>query len=262
MEPPGPPVEWTLLGTGTSMGVPMIGCRCRVCTSDDPRNQRTRAGVAVRTSAGGFLIDTPTELRLQLIREQIDDIQAVVFTHAHADHIMGLDDVRIFGFKLKGPVRLYCEPQVESALRQAFAYAFDGRGADDQHSRPQLEFVPIGCEPFELAGVVVRPFRLLHGKTPVLGFRIGNIAYATDCSAIPDESWPLLADLDVLVIDALWEEPHPTHFNVRQALEVIERVQPKRAFLTHVSHRLDYAETNARLPSHVKLAHDGLRLPE
>ncbi|MBL8850032.1 MAG: MBL fold metallo-hydrolase [Planctomycetaceae bacterium] len=252
---------WTLLGTGTSMGVPMIGCRCSVCTSANVRNQRTRAGAAVRTAASAFLIDTPPELRLQLVREQIDHIEAIVFTHAHADHIMGLDDVRIFGYKLRGAVRLYCEAEVEAILRRTFSYAFDEAIADSLHSRPQLEFVRIGTEPFELAGVVVRPFRLMHGITPVLGFRIGNVAYATDCNAIPDESWPLLADLDVLVIDALWDEPHPTHFNVAQALEVIDRVKPRRAYLTHVSHRLDYEATNARLPPHVKLAHDGLQLP-
>lgn len=259
MTPP-PPAAWTLLGTGTSMGVPMIGCRCSVCTSTDPHNQRTRAGACVQTPAGRFLIDTPPELRLQLIREQIDLVQAILFTHAHADHIMGLDDVRIFGYKLQGPVRLYCEADVEEVLRRVYSYAFDER-TDELHSRPQLEFVRIGPEPFELLGVTVRPFRLMHGRTPVLGFRVGNVAYATDCNAIPAESWPLLADLDTLVLDALWDEPHPTHFNVSQALEVIERVRPRRAFLTHVSHRLDYAATNARLPPHVRLAHDGLRLP-
>lgn len=254
------PAAWTLLGTGTSMGVPMIGCRCSVCTSANPYNQRTRAGACVSTPAGAFLIDAPPELRLQLIREQIDLVEAVVFTHAHADHIMGLDDVRIFGFKLQRPVRLYCEADVEQVLRRVYSYAFDHR-PDELHSRPQLEFVRIGVEPFEVLGALVRPFRLLHGRTPVLGFRIGDVAYATDCNAIPDESWPLLQGLDTLVLDALWDEPHPTHFNVRQALDVIERVRPRQAFLTHVSHRLDYDATNARLPPHVKLAHDGLRLP-
>jgi len=261
MEERGAAADWTLLGTGTSMGVPMIGCHCSVCESENPRNQRTRAGACIRTPGGSFLIDTPPELRLQLIRERIDAIQSVIYTHAHADHIMGLDDVRVFCFKLRGPVRLYCEAEVEQILRRTFSYAFDAHSENSLHSRPQLEFVRIGLEPFEVAGALIRPFRLLHGRTPVLGFRIGNIAYATDCNAIPDESWPLLADLDVLVIDALWDEPHPTHFNVSQALEVIERAQPRRAYLTHVSHRLDYAATNARLPSHVELAYDGLRLP-
>lgn len=252
----------TLLGTGTSMGVPMIGCRCSVCTSGDVRNQRTRAGALVAAPQGNFLIDTPPELRLQLIREQVDLLEAVVFTHAHADHIMGLDDVRIFGYKLKRPVKLYCEADVEETLRQTYAYAFADHRRDELHSRPSLEFVRIGLDPFELLGSVIRPFRLLHGRTPVLGFRIGDMAYATDCNAIPDESWPVLEGLDVLVLDALWEEPHPTHFSLQEALDVIERVKPRRAFLTHVSHRLDYATTNARLPPHVRLAHDGLRLPE
>jgi len=261
MEVIEPSIEWTLLGTGTSMGVPMIGCHCSVCTSQETRNRRMRAGACVRAPLGRFLIDTPPELRLQLVREQIDLIEAIVFTHAHADHIMGLDDVRIFGYKLKRAVKLYCEADVEQVLRKTFSYAFDEATADSLHSRPQLEFVRIGLEPFEVLGTVVRPFRLMHGRTPVLGFRVGDVAYATDCNAIPDESWPLLADLDVLVLDALWYEPHPTHFNVPQALEVIARAKPRRAYLTHVSHRLDYAATNARLPPNVQLAYDGLRLP-
>lgn len=254
------PPSWTLLGTGTSMGVPMIGCHCSVCRSSEPRNQRTRAGVCIHAPGGRFLIDTPPELRLQLIREQIDMIEAVVFTHAHADHILGLDDLRIFGFKLQRAVRLYCEADVEHVLRRAFSYAFDDETAESLHSRPQLEFIRIGTEPFELLGALVRPFRLMHGHTPVLGFRIGDIAYATDCNFIPEDSWPLLEGLDVLVLDALWDEPHPTHFNVSQALEVIDRVRPERAFLTHISHRLDYAATNARLPDNVELSYDGLKL--
>ena len=251
----------TLLGTGTSMGVPMIGCHCDVCTSRNPRNQRTRAGALVHTSRGNFLIDAPPELRLQLVREQVDLIEAVVFTHAHADHILGLDDLRIFGYKLKRAVPLYCEPDVERALRTMFEYAFAPSLAGNVHSRPALEFQSIGPAPFDLLGTRIRPFRLLHGGTPVLGFRIGDVAYATDCNEIPDDSWPVLEGLDVLVLDALWEEPHPAHFNVSQALEVIERVRPRRAYLTHVSHRLEYEATNARLPPHVQLSYDGLQVP-
>ncbi|MFO1094687.1 MAG: MBL fold metallo-hydrolase [Planctomycetaceae bacterium] len=196
------------------------------------------------------------------MREQIDpQVQAIVFTHAHADHIMGLDDADLrLQAARAGPTVPRGRRRRGSRWARVYSYAFDER-TDELHSRPQLEFVRIGLEPFELLGVTVRPFRLMHGRTPVLGFRVGDIAYATDCNAIPAESWPLLADLDTLVLDALWDEPHPTHFNVAQALEVIERVQPRRAFLTHVSHRLDYAATNARLPPHVRLSHDGLRLP-
>lgn len=258
---PRRPRRLTLLGTGTSMGVPMIGCRCAVCTSNNPRNQRTRAGAVALTPGGNFLIDTPPELRLQLIREGVEMVEAVVYTHAHADHILGLDDLRIFGFKLQRPVLLYSEEPVEQTLRRTFAYAFVERRSDDQHSRPQLDFRRIDDSPFEVCGVPLRAFRLMHGRTPVLGFRLGDVAYATDCNAIPEETWPLLQGLDVLILDALWDEPHPTHFSVAEALEVIERVQPKRAYLTHVSHRLDYEATNARLPEHVELAYDGLSVP-
>ena len=185
---------------------------------------------------------------------------AVIFTHAHADHILGLDDLRIFGYKLKRPVLLYCEPEVEQTLRSMFAYAFQPRPAGDVHSRPQLEFVTIGLEPFEVQGTRVQAFRVLNGGGPVLGLRSGDVADATDCNEIPAESWPYLQDLDTLVLDALWEEPHAAHFSVSQAVEVIERVRPRRAFLTHVSHRLDYEATNARLPDNVELAYDGLRV--
>ena len=255
------PRNITLLGTGTSMGVPMIGCHCEVCSSTNPRNQRTRAGAVVTADAGNFLIDAPPELRLQLVRERIDMAEAVVFTHAHADHILGLDDLRIFGFKRKQPVILHAEDSVEQTLRQMFGYAFTKVRPDDLHSRPQLQFQRIGVSPFEVLGIELSPFRLLHGRTEVLGFRMGDVAYATDCNQIPDESWPLLEGLDVLILDALFDEPHPTHFSVPEALDVIERVQPKRAYLTHLSHRLEYDATNARLPDHVELAYDGLSIP-
>jgi phosphoribosyl 1,2-cyclic phosphate phosphodiesterase len=255
------PQAWmTLLGTGTSMGVPMIGCSCAVCLSTDPHNQRTRTGAHVAFGNHGLLIDTSPELRLQLVRERIDTVDAVLYTHAHADHILGLDDLRIFGYKRKGPVPLYCEPPVEQTLRETFSYAFaDNR--DSWHSSPNLEFRTIGTEPFEVEDLPILPVRLMHGKLPVLGFRIGNIAFCTDCSEIPAESWPRLEGLDVLVIDALWKEPHPTHFNVAQALDVIARLKPRQAYLTHVSHRLDYQRTNAELPDGVRLSHDGLKIP-
>lgn len=251
----------TLLGTGTSMGVPMIGCHCDVCASTNPRNHRNRAGAVVTTPAGNFLIDTPPELRLQLIREGIDMVEAVVFTHAHADHILGLDDLRIFGYKLKRPVMLYSEEPVEAALRQTFAYAFTEKSPDDLHSRPALEFCRIGLAPFEVLGIELIPFRLEHGGTDVLGFRMGDVAYATDCNRVSDESRRRLQGLDVLILDALWDEPHPTHFCVSEALEVIEQLQPKRAYLTHISHKLEYEATNARLPDNVELAYDGLSIP-
>lgn len=254
--------EMILLGTGTSHGVPLIGCHCPVCRSTDPRNNRTRTGVAVRTGEGTFLIDTSPELRIQLLRERIDVVHAVVYTHSHADHLFGLDDLRLFGYRLKRAIPLYCEEIVEKQIRAAYSYAFTPPSPDLHYGAlPQLELRRIGLEPFDLLGIQVQPIRLIHGKLPVLGFRVGNVAFCTDVSFIPDESWPLLQGLDVLIIDALRDEPHATHFGIPQALEAIERVQPKRAYLTHVSHYLEYSETNARLPAGVELAYDGLRIP-
>ncbi len=254
--------EMILLGTGTSVGVPVIGCDCEVCTSDDPRNQRTRTGVAVRTPLGNFLIDTPPELRLQLIREKVAMIEAAVFTHSHADHIFGLDDLRIFGMYRDRAVTLYCEETVEQQLRASFGYAFEPPYPNTHRGAvPRLEFRRIGTEPFELLELTIRPIRMWHGKLAVLGFRIGDVAFCTDVSDIPDESWPLLEGLDVLVIDALRDKPHPTHFNIEQGLQVVERLKPKQTYFTHISHSLDHQQTNARLPASVELAYDGLRIP-
>jgi len=249
----------TLTGTATSMGIPMIACNCAVCTSPDPRDQRLRSGVYVRNGEAGFLIDTGPELRQQLVRARVTSINGVLYTHAHADHIMGLDDLRIFCFRQKQAIPLYCEERVETSLRQTFAYAFDPR-ADTLHSRPQLCFSRIGEEPFELCGMTIQPIRLLHGHLPVLGFRMRNVAFCTDVSSIPETSWPLLENLDVLILGAIRDEPHPTHFTVAQALEVIDRCRPRQAYLTHISHSLPHDATNARLPKHVRLAYDGLTI--
>jgi phosphoribosyl 1,2-cyclic phosphate phosphodiesterase len=255
-------LEMVLMGTGTSTGVPMIGCDCDVCRSPNPRNQRLRSGVAVYAPEGNFLIDTSPEVRLQMIREQIQLIHAVIFTHGHADHLFGLDDTRLFPFRMKKALPLFCEEFTEQNIRSAFHYAFRPPPKEAHPgSIPQFEFNRIDTTPFDLLGFHIRPIRLMHGRLPVLGFRINNVAFCTDVNRIPDESWPLLEGLDVLVIDALRDEPHPTHFGVGQALDVIKKVKPKRAFLTHCSHKLEYEATNARLPSHVQLAYDGLRIP-
>lgn len=254
--------QMILLGTGTSNGVPMIGCHCPVCISSDPRNQRTRSGVLIQAPQGNLLIDTPPELRIQLLREKVDLIHAAIFTHGHADHIFGLDDLRLFGYYLKGAVPLFCEQIVEDRIRLSFDYAFtDPYPNTHAGATPKLSLHRITEDPFYLLGLEIRPIRLMHGKLPVLGFRFNNVAFCTDVSEIPDESWPLLEGLDVLVLDALRDKPHPTHFSLSEAVDVAQRMRPKMTYLTHVSHQLDYAETNARLPRGIELAYDGLRIP-
>lgn len=254
--------QMVLLGTGTSNGVPMIGCHCDVCRSANPRNQRTRSGVLVQAPRGNFLIDTPPELRIQLLREQIDLVHAAIYTHGHADHIFGLDDLRLFGYYLKQPIPLYCDEIAGERILTSFDYCFAGDRINNHAGAvPQVEMRTIGLDAFDVLGLRVQPIRLWHGLLPVLGFRINNVAFCTDVSRIPDESWPLLESLDTLVLDALREKPHATHFSVGQALEVVERVRPRRTYLTHISHQLDYDATNARLPEGVELAFDGLRIP-
>jgi phosphoribosyl 1,2-cyclic phosphate phosphodiesterase len=250
-----------LLGTGTSVGVPSIGCGCAVCQSDDARNKRTRCGAIIGLPEGNLLIDTPPDLRFQLLRERIGIVHAIAFTHEHADHIFGLDDVRLFQFYLGGPLDLFCEEVVERRIRQSFDYAFSGQEATHEGAIPLLKFRRITAQPFDVLGQRVTPIRLRHGPNfDVLGFRIGNVAYCTDTNGIAPESWPLLEGLDVLVLDALRFRPHVTHFSVDEAIQVVQRVRPKRAYFTHISHDLDHAATNAVLPEGIELAYDGLKI--
>lgn len=261
LEPVSP--ELIVTGCATSVGVPVIGCDCETCQSTNPKNKRTRSGVVVRAPEGNFVIDTGPELRLQLVREKIPIVHAAIYTHNHADHIFGLDDLRICGHRLDRPIPLYCEEPVEKAIRRSFFYAFSEEDGLNTHkyALPRLRFERIGEEPFFLLGLRIQPIRLMHGKLPVLGFRINDVAFCTDVSYIPDSSWPLLEGLDTLILDALREKPHPTHFNITQSLEVVERLKPRRAYFTHLSCSLEYEKTNAKLPPHVELAYDGLRIP-
>jgi phosphoribosyl 1,2-cyclic phosphate phosphodiesterase len=248
---------FTFLGTGTSVGVPMIGCDCAVCRSTNPRNHRYRCSVLIRTSDGNILIDTPPELRLQLLRENVSVVHAVLYTHYHADHLHGLDDLRPVAKYLGGPVPLYCTGEVEGKIRATFAYAFASAESSGGYL-PRLTFERITREPFEVIGQKITPIPLEHAWFNVFGFRIGDVAYCTDVSEIPRDSWPLLEGLDVLVIDALRHKPHEAHFGVGQALDAIDKLQPKRAYLTHTSHELDYDVVNATLPPGVEMAYDGL----
>ena len=251
-----------LLGTGTSVGVPIIGCGCQVCRGDDPRNNRTRCSVAIGLPEGNLLIDAPPDLRFQLLREDIGVVHSVLFTHEHADHIFGLDDLRIFQFYLGRAVPVYCEQKVEERIRHSFDYAFRNETTTHRGAVPQLEMRRIGLTPFEILGATVIPLRLKHGpRFEVLGFRFGNVAYCTDTNEIPDESMALLEGLDVLILDGLRPRPHVTHFGLDEAVAVAQRLKPRQTYFTHVSHELDYEQTNARLPSGMALSHDGLRIP-
>jgi phosphoribosyl 1,2-cyclic phosphate phosphodiesterase len=249
------------LGTGTSHGVPLIGCGCTTCRSANPRNQRTRCAVILGLPHGNLLIDTPPELRIQLLRERIGLIHAVAYTHAHADHLFGLDDLRILPRYLGHEVPIFCREEVEGVIRRAFAYAFDP--AAQSHPAggvPQLVFRRIDASPFEVLGAEVIPIRLAHGPSGVLGFRVGNVAYCTDVKHVPPESMALLRGLDLLILDGLRREPHVTHLSIDEAVEVARQLAPKRTLFTHVSHRLEHEETNRTLPSNTALAYDGLRI--
>ena len=218
------------LGTGTSTGVPVLGCDCSVCTSSDPRNQRTRPSVLLAFPAGNLLIDTTPEMRMQLLRERVRRVHAIAFTHHHADHLFGLDDARLFPKWIGGPVPVFCEQNTEECIKRVFSYAFrEGTEHWPAGFVPKIHFVRIQPGvPFEVLGQQVLPIRLDHGPFTVLGFRVGNLAYCTDVNRIPDESWSLLEGLDTLVLDALRFQPHPTHFSLQEALAVIDRLKPRQ----------------------------------
>lgn len=250
-----------MLGTGTSVGVPTIGCGCDVCQSDDPRNKRTRCSIALGLPEGNLLIDTPPDMRAQLLREKIGIVHSVLYTHEHADHVFGMDDLRLFQFYLGHAVPIYCAEEVESRIRKSFDYAFATHKKTHAGATPQIEFTRIDESPFSLLGADVIPIPMKHGpRFNVFGFRFGNVAYCTDTSHIPDESLAKLHGLDVLILDALRWKPHPTHMNIEEALEVVEKVKPKRTLFTHMNHDLDHEKTNAALPDGVDLAFDGQRI--
>ena len=252
-------VRLLFLGSGTSAGVPMIGCKCPVCTSTDPHDKRTRCSVVIDYDDKRILIDTTPELRLQCVANDVNRIDAVVFTHAHADHIMGLDDVRRFNAIKGGPLDIWADRKTFETIDKAFGYAFKAPDPAAKVFRPHLVRRYIEG-PFDLEGMTWTPIPLLHGNMPVLGFRIGKLAYCTDVSTMPESSYALLEGLDVLVIDALAWHEHPTHFSIHQAMQVVDRVKPKMAYFTHIAHSLGHEATNAKLPATVRLAYDGLRV--
>jgi phosphoribosyl 1,2-cyclic phosphate phosphodiesterase len=240
------------------MGVPTIGCSCRVCTSPDPRDRRSRPSIAVAWAEHRVVIDTGPDFRMQALREGIDHVDAVLYTHSHADHILGLDDLRPLSFKHKSKIPLYADDAYATVIERMFDYTFDSNAY--YPTRARVEMHRLG-ESVEIEGAVFHRVPLTHGRIEVAGFRFGNAAYLTDMSDIPERSLPLLQNLDVVILDALRKTPHPSHANLEQALRFVSRLDPRLAYFTHMSHDLLHAETNRELPPHIQLAYDGLRIP-
>jgi len=250
-------MDVTFLGTGTSTGVPVPTCTCDVCRSTDPKDARLRPSVLLRWDGATVLVDTSTDLRQQVLRLGLMDVDAVLYTHAHADHVFGLDDLRMFNWRRGGAIPVYGSAITLAAIRRTFWYVFEDVEAGG--GKPLLELHDVDA-PFPLCGRNVIPVPLRHGRLPILGYRIGGFAYLTDVSAIPEASYALLRDLDVLVLSALRRRPHPTHLHLDRALEEAGRIGAKRTLFTHIAHELSHAAVAAELPPGIELAYDGLRL--
>lgn len=240
------------------MGVPVIGCECDVCRSRDPRNRRTRSALSIQESGTTVVIDTPPEFRLQALRCGLKRVDAVLFTHLHADHIFGFDDLRRFNQLQADRIPVYGSRETIEGLRRSFAYVFEPP-QQPGISKPAVE-THILEGPVQIGPLSVTPVPVLHGSLPITGYRVGPLAYLTDCSHIPESSLAQLEGLEVLVIGALRYRPHPTHFSIPQALEVVQRLKPRLAFLTHLSHEVDHRTAPRQLPPNVRLAYDGLEL--
>ncbi len=250
-------MKLTFLGTGTSTGVPTLTCDCRVCKSSDPRDKRTRPSLLLEFDGRVVVIDTAPDFRQQALRAKMERLDAVVFTHAHADHVLGLDDVRVFYFRQKEPIPIYADPHSMDNIRRIFKYIFDQTYAYGGIAKLDPHLID---GPFDLWSERLIPIPVLHGDLPVLGFRFGKAAYVTDFSTVPKTTLPLLEGLDVIILDALRHKPHPTHSSLEQSLALVERLKPRQAYFTHIAHELGHEETNATLPPHVRLAYDGLQL--
>lgn len=252
------PLKITVLGSGTSVGVPTIGCHCDVCTSSDPRDNRLRPSILVSYEGRNVLIDATPDFRTQALRAKIARLDAVVFTHSHADHIMGLDDVRPFNFRQGGRIPIYAAPETMDALSRVFRYIWDE--GKRESNVPKLEQVVLDGNPFDLFGLEFQPLPILHGSQTIYGFRFGSAAYLTDHSDIPETSLAMLHGLDVLFLDALRYKPHPTHSTVDRSKKTVELLAPRRAFFTHICHDLGHERAESLLPPNVRLAYDGLEI--
>lgn len=251
-------MQITFLGTGTSQGIPVIGCGCKVCTSGDPRDHRLRTALMIEQGDDCIVIDTGPDFREQMLRNKVKNLSGVLITHEHNDHIAGLDDLRSFNFMSKQPVHIYTESRVRKVLYQQFPYIFE---TVKYPGTPNLVIHELSERSFNIGAMHIEPIRLYHYNLPVLGFRTGNIAYLTDVSYIPAEEMLKLQNLEYLIIDALRIKPHISHFNLQQALEIVNRLKPKYAKFIHISHQLGkHAQVKADLPKHIEPAYDGMTI--
>ena len=247
-----------MLGVGSSAGTPAVGCSCATCLSDNPRNKRTRCSSVIALDTGEtILIDTGPDLRIQSLRENIKRVDAVLYTHTHADHLHGIDDLRAFCQIQRMQIPLYAKEDAIAHISQKFGYVL--REPSDFWEMPVLRTETIS-EPFELFGVKVTPIPVLHGRSQIFGYRIGNVAYMTDVSEIPEASFALLEDLDIVLLDCLREKFHPTHINIEQSLSYIGRIKAKQSYMIHMTHELEYASLTEKLPKNVFVGFDGLKL--
>ncbi|HMZ52141.1 MAG TPA: MBL fold metallo-hydrolase [Candidatus Sumerlaeota bacterium] len=246
----------TVLGSGTSAGVPVMTCDCSVCTSSDSRNRRLRSSIMLRNDSKTILVDCGSDFRQQALQWKINRLDALLLTHSHSDHISGIDELRIYNWKQGHHIDTFGSEQTLADLRQRFGYIFspmqEGGGV------PQIDLRTIGHDPFTAAGLSVLPVEVMHGRLPVTGFRFGNFGYVTDASFVPEETVEKLKGVRFLILNALRWKPHPTHLTVDQAVEIVRRIGPERAWFTHITHDLDHEETNAKLPKGIELAYDGL----
>lgn len=256
-------LEISILGSGTSTGIPVVGCDCAVCRSDDPRNQRTRCSALISFGRYNILIDTATDLRQQALRENIRHIDAVLYTHSHADHMHGIDDLRGFNLRSKEPIPLYGSPRTLERVRDNFNYIFDD--CEKPGYVPRLSLCPVE-DSFQLFDMTIIPVPLNHGGMQAYGYRCGPFAYLTDCNDIPESSLQLLTGLDLLVLDGLRFKPHSTHFNIPQAIEMAKTIGARQTLLTHLSHEVDHPRHAPQLPAGIDFAYDGqhfsLELPQ
>jgi phosphoribosyl 1,2-cyclic phosphate phosphodiesterase len=248
------PRRLTMLGSGTSTGIPVVGCRCAVCTSTDPRDRRLRPGLRLELPGGSLVVDTSPDFREQALRFGVDRVDAVLYTHSHADHVFGLDDLRIYNFRQRGVIPCYGSPQTMRRLRQIFAYVFEE--GQEGGGKPKLDLVEVEA-PFELLGETVVPIPVWHGEMPVYGYRIGDFAVVTDVNRIPEASYERLAGVRTLVLSALRYTPHATHFSVEESIAVARRIGARRTLFTHIAHEIEHGRPRVELPAGIEFGYDG-----